>query len=341
MIDQLPDAPDPANDIPTVFSQKAAALVLAQRAMVPQINSAIANLSSMAAGGAYAIPLTLAANPGPIGSNQGLVAPNFSAPSMQGATQIYIDAVDVTGIAVQSQLDDVFGSSSTSKGYLKLVKQGDPSKWISYRVDAWSYVAGANPYGLLNVSCVGASSSNPFFVGDSLIMQCTRTGDKGENGTSRIMLLRETLSTGTTGPGLTAATWNQRMLNTTNWNNISGASLGAGGAGTFRLPPGDYIILASAVAYTSSSGVTLRQSVRLYNRTTGAPYDVSGAELNNNYSGGGFASARPSLRTPITVSSTTDFSIDHYVNIAATGGAALNVTGYTENYTEVMIIKVG
>lgn len=340
MIDLLPDGPDPANDIPAVFSQKAAAFVLAQKAMVPQINSAIGNLNSIAAGGAYAIPLTLAANPTPIGANLGLVAPNANAPSMQGATQIYIDAVDITGLTVKSQLDDVFGSTSASKGYLKLIKQGDPSKWISYRVDAWSYFATANPYGVLTVTCVGASSVNPFNVGDGLIMQCTRTGDKGDNGSSRIMLLRETLATGTSGPGLTPATWNQRALNTTNWNNISGASLGAGGAGTFRLPPGDYIILASAVALTTTSGTTLRQAIRLYNRTTSAPYDVSGTEIVNNYTSGGYATARPSLRTALTVSSTTDYSIDHYVSIAATGGLALNVTGYSESYTEVMVLKV-
>ena len=40
-IDLLPDAPDPANDTPQAFSQKAAAMVLAQKAMVPQINAEI------------------------------------------------------------------------------------------------------------------------------------------------------------------------------------------------------------------------------------------------------------------------------------------------------------
>jgi len=39
MIDELPDGPDPAIDPPQVFSQKAAAMVLAQKKMVPQMNA--------------------------------------------------------------------------------------------------------------------------------------------------------------------------------------------------------------------------------------------------------------------------------------------------------------
>jgi hypothetical protein len=39
VISTLPDNPDPAIDAPTVFSQKAAASVLAQKAMVPELNA--------------------------------------------------------------------------------------------------------------------------------------------------------------------------------------------------------------------------------------------------------------------------------------------------------------
>lgn len=37
-IDELPAAPDPATDTPALFSQKAAAMVLAQKGMIPQMN---------------------------------------------------------------------------------------------------------------------------------------------------------------------------------------------------------------------------------------------------------------------------------------------------------------
>lgn len=48
-IDELPNSPDPAVDPPAVFSAKAAASVLAQKTMVPQLNTAIAGINAASA----------------------------------------------------------------------------------------------------------------------------------------------------------------------------------------------------------------------------------------------------------------------------------------------------
>lgn len=48
VITALPDAPDPANDTPTVFSTKAAASVLAQKAMTPELNAFGTQANAMA-----------------------------------------------------------------------------------------------------------------------------------------------------------------------------------------------------------------------------------------------------------------------------------------------------
>jgi hypothetical protein len=47
-IDELPAAPDPATDTPTLFSQKAAAMVLAQKGMIPQMNAFGAQANALA-----------------------------------------------------------------------------------------------------------------------------------------------------------------------------------------------------------------------------------------------------------------------------------------------------
>jgi len=47
-IDELPAAPDPATDTPALFSQKAAAMVLAQKGMIPQMNAFGAQANALA-----------------------------------------------------------------------------------------------------------------------------------------------------------------------------------------------------------------------------------------------------------------------------------------------------
>jgi hypothetical protein len=47
-IDELPTAPDPATDTPALFSQKAAAMVLAQKGMIPQMNTFGAQANELA-----------------------------------------------------------------------------------------------------------------------------------------------------------------------------------------------------------------------------------------------------------------------------------------------------
>jgi hypothetical protein len=47
-IDELPASPDPATDTPALFSQKAAAMVLAQKGMIPQMNTFGAQANELA-----------------------------------------------------------------------------------------------------------------------------------------------------------------------------------------------------------------------------------------------------------------------------------------------------
>jgi len=47
-MDELPAAPDPATDTPALFSQKAAAMVLAQKGMIPQMNTFGAQANELA-----------------------------------------------------------------------------------------------------------------------------------------------------------------------------------------------------------------------------------------------------------------------------------------------------
>ncbi|MGI4717200.1 MAG: hypothetical protein ACRYGO_07245 [Janthinobacterium lividum] len=176
MIDLLPDAPDPAVDIPVVFSQKAAALVLAQKAMVSQINDTILQFSALAAGGAYALPYvfdaaTADADPGP-----GKL--RLSSATQNASTTLRLDLL-AAGQDVTSILDTFDASTNGVKGSVRLVKVGDLSKWLTFDVTAR---ASATGYRNITVVNTGGSAASPFAAGDGVILLFQRAGNQGNPG---------------------------------------------------------------------------------------------------------------------------------------------------------------
>lgn len=177
MIDALPDAPDPASDAPSVFNTKAAAMVLAQKNMIPQMNALAANLNSIAAGGAYAIPYVLDAQ-----ANVGSVSGGKLAVTNNGAT-LNVDTKSAAGTPVAALLATFGASSSAVKGQIRFVKQGDASQWLVYNVTSYT-LNGGGLYGSLDISFVNGSNGSNFVfaTGDPLMLYFTRNGDKGDVG---------------------------------------------------------------------------------------------------------------------------------------------------------------
>ena len=183
MIDELPEVPDPASDTPQAFSQKAAAMVLAQKAMVPQINRALADMNALQAGGAYALPYifdtpTTDADPG-----AGKL--RLSSAAQNTATVMRLD-LTAGGQDYTALIDTMDASSSPVKGSIRLVKQGDLSKWMTFDVTARAAPTG---YRNLAVVCTDSSSASPFAKDDLLLLFFQRSGDKGETGFSGMPVL--------------------------------------------------------------------------------------------------------------------------------------------------------
>jgi len=296
-----------------------------------QTNAIQANLNSIAAGGAYAIPYTFST--GAVAATTGMCSvDNAPAPA-----HVYLNRSLASG-SVDAILQTFDDSTSVLKGTLRLVKQTDATKWMVLSVTSLTTYTG---YVDLAVTSIQSSSgtASPFANNDPVLVYFQRTGDRGDVGSSQALLLRELYSSGSNGPSLTASAWNMRVLNTVAWNGITGASLGTGGANTFRLPVGLYTILASAPAVNLTAGGVIRHQLRLFNRSGGATYDIGGAEAVNNYASGGYAGVRAMLRTVLQTSAPTDFSLDHYVSSASTGGLPAT-TGLGEVCAELLIVKI-
>lgn len=340
MIDLLPDAPDPANDIPTVFNQKAAALVLALNPLVRQWNASIASANSMAAGGAYAIPFSTLLGANNVGSAgggyMGLMGANDApTPSdLSLVARLYVDTRDARGADVTTLLDSLIaGSTSAAKGNFRICRAGDPSAWLTFMITSvTSGATNGNTWRWYGVSCTGFSSKAPFLPADSLLLFFQRTGDKGDIGGPPYAIIRDQRANGVApAAGLAAAAWTTRVLNSLNINTISGLTLGTSGANTFTVPPGTYLIDASA-----PSGGGGAHQIRLFNVTGQVVYDVGSNEASNTTA----LPTRSTLRTAFTVTSATVFRIDHFATTANAGGNAVS-SGSAEIYTEIRILKVG
>lgn len=96
------------------------------------------------------------------------------------ATTVRADLLDVDSIDWSAVLDTFDDSTSTVKGFLRLVKTDDPTKWILFTVSA---VAAPSGYRNISVTEVAASSASPVFAnGDPVTLTFERTGDAGAPG---------------------------------------------------------------------------------------------------------------------------------------------------------------
>jgi len=171
MIDELPLAPDPATDSPAEFSSKAAAFVLAQRALPSQINAMVGEFSALLAGNAYALPYgfdSATANAAPTAGRLRL-----SATAQNAATAIRLSTT-AGDVDVSSILSTFDAATSGVKGTIRLVSATNPSKWLMFNVTARAALSG---YQNLTVSPIGGSAVSPFTQGESLLLFFQRNGD--------------------------------------------------------------------------------------------------------------------------------------------------------------------
>ena len=326
MIDQLPDGPDPATDTPAIFSQKAAASVLAQKNMVNQFNASVAAINALFAGGAFASPYTFddataAADPGP-----GKLRLNNAVQS--SATALLLDLTssavqDVTGL-----LDQFDAATSVIKGKVRLVKATDPSKWITFDVLSRTAPGG---YRSIQISGAWGVSPSPFVNGDPVVLLFQRTGDKGDTGPAvfnvPLIHVREEYGQNVVAPS--AGSGAARVLNTVLSNSIAGASLASN---QVTLPAGTYDVEATAILLVTGTS----HRIKVFNVTDNAPVAIgtTGYSGPNQYSDG--IPSRAIGR--FTIAAAKVFEVRHYGNSA--GGGQSPSDGSNATYAEALFRKV-
>jgi hypothetical protein len=315
IIDDLPAAPDPASDAPKAFSDKAAAMVLALKNMVVQIRAAIASLNAALAGGAYSMSYVAVADSGVGAAPGGKMTFYPNSTSQAGASALWLDTKDASGGSVAAQIDSLMaGNGSAIKGTVKVILQGDPSRYVIFNITG---VTTIGTYKALAVQIVSYSPvDTPFSAGNILLLQFSRTGDRGDPGTIGYISVSDVKPAGTHGGQSVANdSTQQRTLNTVDMNTIAGATLSNNAV---TLPAGTYIFNARAPA----CGVGGHQ-VFLWCPTDVAYYRSGSSEFSAASGGSATDSVMSGL---FTITSPKTFSIRHYTN-SAVGTFGLGFSG--------------
>jgi len=148
-----------------------------------EVNDTLGAMNALQAGGAYALPYIFDTATSDVDPGAGKL--RLSSATQNAATVMRLD-LTAGGQDYTTLLDTMDSSTSVIKGTIRLVKQGDHSKWMTFDLTARAAPAG---YRNLSVVCTDSSSASPFAKEDPLLLFFQRNGDKGETGASGMVPL--------------------------------------------------------------------------------------------------------------------------------------------------------
>jgi hypothetical protein len=310
----------------TTFSSRVDAFITWLITFVSQMLALVSSLNALAAGGAYAIPyivdLSSTADGDP---TAGLL--RFNSATQNAATTIYLDLLGSDSIDYTSIIDTFDASTNPVKGSIRLVKMGDPTKFLTFSVTARTTATG---YRKLTLANTGGSSVSPFAAGDGVVLQFQRAGDKGDPGTlTQVLWVRDEKPAGTQGGSAGAGQTVQRTLNTVKRNTMTGASLASN---QVTLPAGTYRIGFSVPGYNVGN-----HQAWVYNVTDGTVLVTGTSEYC------GSASTRSgAINCEVVLAASKVVEVRHYTYAQnLSGGQGMSGgSGQTEVYTDLLIEKV-
>ena len=165
----------PITELPAVpvrgsatFNAEMNASLVAQKAMVPEINAQIALLNAGSGMGAYAIAYTFSTTTTDADPGNGNLRLNQA--TQNTATVIRADLLDSAGATQTPVLDTFDDTAGAIKGYIRLVKTSDSTKWLVFSVSA---VATPSGYRNITVANIGSSAASPFADTDAIMLYFT------------------------------------------------------------------------------------------------------------------------------------------------------------------------
>lgn len=210
--------PAPQRGDRATFSQRVDAFLLWLTGIIPQLNSFISSITTLAAGGANSFSYTFDTSTADADPGTGKL--RLGSAPQNGAVVMRIDNAAGSGGDISGFLASLAAGTSNVKGSVRLQRVNDVSAWLLFDVTA---VATPSGYANLTLTPRAGSSASPFANNDTLMVFFDKQGDRGTSGgTPTSQEIRDAVGTlpivnGGTG-GTTAA--------------VARANLGALGADT-------------------------------------------------------------------------------------------------------------
>jgi hypothetical protein len=317
----------PSRSDPTTFSSKADTFLSALPTFAVEANTLAAALNAIAAGGAFAMQYTF--DSATTNIDPGIGKFRLSGSVQNTSAAIFIDTTSADNADYSAALDRFDASTSAAKGYLMLKKADDASKWLLFYVTGR---AGTSGYRAFYITFVAGSSASPFANNNSVIIQYTPNGDKGDIGatpTFPYIYVRDEKTSGT-GAGTASNGSTARTLNTVKVNTITGASLSSNAV---TLPAGTYEYVGSVPGYMVNN-----HQAQLWNSTDGTQIDAGTSEYASSAYN---AQNRSIVRGAFTIASSKTITLRHLITNGGAGtfGQAAS-NGVVEVYAELWIKKV-
>jgi hypothetical protein len=120
----------------------------------------------------------------------------LDAATQNTATRAYIDLLDALGEDWTSAIDDFGTSTNPNRGYLRLIKRDDLTKWLLFRLTG---VVTATGYRKLELEIVDSSDASPFANSDAIVLHFTPAGDAGPGSAVDVVPLTVAVSQGSHG----------------------------------------------------------------------------------------------------------------------------------------------
>ena len=150
------------------FSASMNAYMTAFPTLTNEINAQVALLNAGVGMGAYAIAYTFSTTTTDADPGNGVL--RLSNATQNLATVIRADLLDSAGATQTPVLDTFDDTSGTIKGYIRLVKASDSTKWLFFSVSA---VATPSGYRNITVANIGSSAASPFANSDAIVLSFT------------------------------------------------------------------------------------------------------------------------------------------------------------------------
>lgn len=96
------------------------------------------------------------------------------------ASEIFVDLLDNLGTDWTEGIDSMDASTNPTRGFVRIIKQDDLTKWILFKLTGVQIVSG---YRKLDVTIVDSSAASPFANNDQVLLHFTPAGDAGTGGT--------------------------------------------------------------------------------------------------------------------------------------------------------------